>query len=1148
MPFTVNLLREWNVEGARTADGYSLYCGLRLEYPTPKQARGWYPIGFERGNDVALDVMGWYGLKLGVLLHEDTADLAVTAYFIDNRQVSAHLSLAGAGKHDIHLKLTDFEIETCKANIWRFLKRFELQGNAELVTAVLTRGDRLYVEAPVRGKAGEVGQQVVYDVTVYNCTDRKLSVDVKQICKGWESLFPVVAPDRFVLDPYGRQYVTVTFHIHDKMVPGGHENTVLSFVPNGDSASAVEVEFKTLRRLPHPYIYHNEQQWKETKAKIDRYPKFRPGYERIIADAEAWVVKPPVPVEERDYCYDTSEEHYIMSAAYAYALTKEIKYAEKVARFLRYFIDEETGYPRKKKGCSQSYVQEGHFFQHLAISYDIIHDAGVLTPEDHRGVEKTFRIYMDILDHHLQSGHISNWLLSEITGAIYCALALQDLERVERFVFGPGGAIEQLRYGTFNDGWWHECSVGYHIWVSSMFLHIAHALLPFGYNLLHTRFPVPYNDEVHSSYMGRDCVVKHGMYNKRWGGNRKNYICIKDLFDAPLPFLDYRGVLFGISDSDEKKLEGVHFGSTYDLAYTHYKDPEYIPVIQRSEPDPIFGQGELPDYETELYRKNAYADNIGIAVLRSQTENREPRDQIQAVIRYGSHGYAHGHFDRTGLLSVMRYGRSFFNPEHVWWGYGHFMYKFYVQNSMTKNMVVVDEKMQVPREARRILFYSGKAIQAAAVETCAPWAYPPYGGMIYNENETLEERCALNACSLPHVEDAPPYGELSDYTEPVTQRRVMAVTDDYLVLFDYLKGEKAHQFDCLFQIKGFKDLKAERVDFVRHTNQWTENPLSDAQFITDCRWYEVSGPSVASFEMIFGEGQDLRGTRTNHNAPGVLKMDVHAAWPRQSVQILGRAAEDHGIAIPLEYWVEADGEVMVHGAFGAWILGEGRCEIEVAGKKTLRLRVRNGPVYTEQKYPRRTKQGLFWGEAYLVKTDGTRIDLCDLPLRFENVDLGCGIGKDYEGGRVTIVGNEYPRAIPTSPIDHDREGVITVDLEGLDAVRFVGLIGADAFPGDESQRRMTYAVRSVGEVGRFITVIEPFEAERMIESVYATDENTVNVRLKDGRIQVITVHGIEQGTVSVHFAEYRDGRLLREERASGGSADDRDVPDRSRQV
>jgi hypothetical protein len=1134
MTMKVNLLKDWHITGERGTQGYDLKSSLKMEYPAPENAAGWYPIGFERGNDSAFEAMGWYGLKLSLDTLAEETEIRLTAEFMDSPSLTASVSLADSGRHEVKVRLTDFEIESCKRNIWRFLKSFTLEGGGELICAELVRGDRIYVETGILGLSGEVGETLTYTMTVHNCTDDRQSIRARQVFKGWESLLPVISPSRFVLEPGGSLEITAEVTVHDYMVAGGHENTVLEFAANGDGSSAVQVEMKTLRRLAHPYIYHIAEQWEAVREKIAAYPKFKPGYDQIMADADAWVVKPPVPVEERDYCYDTHEEHYIMSAAYAYALTGEIRYAEKVAAFLRYFTAEETGYPRKKKGCSQSYVQEGHFFQHLAIPYDIIYDAGVLTAEEHRKVEKTFRIYMDILDKHLERGHISNWLLSEITGALYCALAIQDMDRALRFTFGNGGSIDQLRYGLFNDGWWHECSVGYNIWVSSMYIHTAHALLPFGYNLLHTHFPIPFNDEVNSTYNGEDAVVRFGMFNKKWGGNKKSYVSIKDMFDATIPFLDYRGVLFGISDSDEKKLEGVHFGSTFDLAYHYYKDPEYIPVMNRNvRADPIFGHGELPEYESAYVKSNACADNVGIAMLRSQTPDREQKEQIQAVIRYGSHGYAHGHFDRTGLLSVMRYGRSFYNPEHVWWGYGHFMYKFYVQNSITKNMVVVDGKVQVPSDSRRLLFYSGKAIQAVCIETKSSWAYPPYGGMVYREDESLAERCAMNASSLPVLENPPRYGELTEYTEPVRQKRVLCVTDDYLVLFDYLEGETEHRYDSLLQIKGFKGLEAEGLVEKGHSGQFTDDPLSDAQFVTDCTWYEVTGTSVAHFETLFGEGEDMRGTRTAHNVPGVLKMDVHTAWPQQSVQMTGRTAEYHGYTIPMEYKVEVDGQVKAEGGFGAWLLGVGSCSIDVEGASSLALRVKNHPTYSEQKYPERTKQGLFWGEACLVLADGTRKSLRSLDLACENVDPGYGFGKDYEGGRVTIAGLEYPDAVPASPLDHDREGVIRVDITGLQAVRFEGLIGADVFPGGEDQRRTTYAVRSSGRAARFITVVEPYESACMVRAVRARDENTVEVTLQDGRVQVVSVSSMEYDDTTAKLVEYVNGQRVAEELASG---------------
>ncbi|HHX01137.1 MAG TPA: hypothetical protein GX739_00555 [Firmicutes bacterium] len=1129
MQVRIDLLTEWQIHQDEDL--------IRMEYPAPESSAGWYPIGFERGNDQALDAMGWYGLNLIVLTEQEQTQLLVKAHFADKQYLTSEVNLAGKGQHEFTIKPCDYAIERAKANIWRFLQAFEIEGGVEVLSAVFQRGKRIHVEAGIRGKWGRIGEEVSYKMTVYNCTDSDQSITVKQVFHGWESLIAKCEPASFVLRRGGQQPVEVTVKCHENMAPGAHEQTMIRFVSNGDSSSAVDVELITLRELEHPYIYHNQHGWEQRRKLVEKHAEFQTEYQKIIADADKWEVKPPVPLEERDYCYPTQEEHYVMSAAYAYAFTRERKYAEKVAQFFRYFTDPDIGYPVKKKGCSQSYVQEGHFFQHLAIPYDLIFDSGVLTGEDHQRIEETFRIYMDILDVHLQSGHISNWLVSEITGAVYCALAIGDLERALRFVFGPGGTIEQLRYGLFTDGWWYECSVSYNTWVASMMLHTAHALLPFGYNILHTYFPITCNDEVCSTYQGRAPQVRHAMYNKKWGGNVKNYVCIKDLFDAPLKFLDYRGVLFGINDSTERKLEAIHFSSTYDLAYTHYRDREYIPVIRNQQyRDPVFGhpQSELPEYESQYVKNNAYADNVGVVMLRSQTKGREQREQIQAVLRYGSHGFAHGHFDRTNLLSLMRYGRSFYNPEHVWWGYGHFMYKFYVQNSITKNIVVVDGKMQIPSDSKRTLFYGSEALQAAAVETKSQWAYPPYGGMVYDDNETLAERCEYVACSLPEVKDAPPYGDLSSFTEPIVQKRIMGVTDDYIVLFDYLKGEQEHQFDRLFQIKGFIGLESDgQVKYRQHTSQFNNNPLSDGQFITDCHWYEVSGNSVARFETVFGEDGDMRGTRSEHNCPGLLKLDVYTAWPQHTTAIIGRVAEDHGYKIPLEYKVEVDGVVKHKDRFGAWILGEGRCEIDVVGGKMLKLRVKNGPVYTEQMYPRRTKQGLFWGEAYIVTKGGEKISLSDLPLHYENIDRGHGIGKDYEGGRVTIVGNEYPKAIPTSPVNHDEEGVITVDLTRLDAEKFVGLIGADAFPGDELQRRKTYAVRTEGREGRFVTVVEPYEAEPVVQSVHGVSPDQVIVYLTDGRRQVITLENVETSSPGLRLEEYKNGKLVREVLAAG---------------
>ncbi len=279
--------------------------------------------------------------------------------------------------------------------------------------------------------------------------------------------------------------------------------------------------------------------------------------------------------------------------------------------------------------------------------------------------------------------------------------------------------------------------------------------------------------------------------------------------------------MFGVNDSTENLVTGSRneLGGVqpFELAYYVYRDPRYASIIKLDggARDLLYGVPELPENTPETYRDSAHADNVGLAMLRSRTPDRPISQQIQAVLHYGTHGWAHGHYDRTDLLSLMRYGRSFWNPESVFWVYEPFLYKFYTQTSLNHNMVVVDEKMQEATPGERLLFHTGPLMQATAVETTARWSNPPYGGMVYDllPVKTFAEKAWREGKSVPLPKDPPKYGTLTDYTESVLQRRLMVVTDDYVVVADYLKGAKPHLFESLFQPKGFLGLDAPAKKF-----------------------------------------------------------------------------------------------------------------------------------------------------------------------------------------------------------------------------------------------------------------------------------------------------------------------------------------------
>ncbi|HEY5346449.1 MAG TPA: hypothetical protein VIK62_08910, partial [Verrucomicrobiae bacterium] len=792
------------------------------------------------------------------------------------------------------------------------------------------------------------------------------------------------------------------------------------------------------------------------------------------------------------------------------------------------------------RGCNQSLVQEGHWFQNIAKAYDMALPSGVFSEADQRQIEKTFRLFMGVIERACDYGPINNWNVSEVIGAFYCSLVLGDLSSAERWFSGPSGICDQLGKGVMDDGWWYECSISYNTWVASEFTQVALAYAPFGVNFRDMKVPASYSSSVMlaTELSGGTAVggtaeerrKPFGMESHTFGPNAKPYRDIKMMWDSLMPFLDYRSVMFGVNDSTENSIGGSRDeigASPLELAYYVYRDPAYAAVIKNGgdKRDLLYGVPELPTNPPERFRDSAFADNVGLVMLRSQTTNRPIREQIQATLHYGTHGWAHGHFDRTDLLSMFRYGRNFWNPESVFWVYEPFMYKFYCQTSENHNMVVVDEKMQEAMPGERLLFHTGDAMQATVVQTDARWSHPPYGGMVYDyvPVKTFAEKCWREGRSVPVPTNAPRYGSLTGYTEKILQRRALLVLDDYIVVADFVKGTNAHTFENLLQLKGFQGLDAPEKKFLRHDAQWNPDPVGSAQFVTDCNWYSVNAPAIARFEERWGAGADNEGSRSIGNEDGVLKLDVHTLWPPQPEIMIATAPEQHDTEKRLFYTVRGDGKTLADGKFGAWILGNADIDVSVEGMKQLEL---------ETRVEISKRPTVFWAGARIVTKDGKEIPLGDLPVKFENVAQPPQPNQDYFGGPVKIVGDEYKFATPGQPQNEKQSGFVRVDLSGVDAVRFKATLGSDYPPGDESQRRKVFAVRAEnGTEARFLNVIEPYEDKPVIKSAVATSVDSLRVELTDGRVQEIQFQNFtgDGKNILVQMTESKDGQVLRSE-------------------
>lgn len=1056
------------------------------------------------------------------------------------RRVCLTTRYIGDERHLLTVPVDAFDTPKASQGVLRQIRSIVLDVKSEkdkeacLISARRVEGNSIYTHVETNSQAAEVGECVTYFVDVKNVETYPQDIYLSVKHYGWEAFETDLSATKVHLQFGEKRSVKLNVKIPEGVPAGGRETQYLYILPSANPSAAQTLSFITLRRMPYPFSIHTAKGWNEVREKAEHYEWAAARKERYLQDAERWIV-PELPDsavngDGERFLFRTETENDLMNSAIAWQLSREERYAQKVRNFLLKVSDYKRGFPITRKVCHQASVQEGHVFQHLAQAYDLIGDSGLLTEADRKQIEHTFRLYIEQeLRYKLPGG--ANWAVSQWTGAFFCALVIQDFSLVDETLYAPSGLIDKFRTYTMPDGWWYECTVSYNLWVASEYIQIALALEPFGYSLLNDKFPVDYNltpeyDKTGKNEREERRMIHHGHSFRIQGDIHQPYVTIKMMVDALLPFLDYRGWMFGINDATEREVGG----GSFELAYYAFRDPRYAAFIRcasRRE-DLIYDVPELPEEKLPTI-KGAYADNAGVLLLRSA--QKEPRERIQAVLKYGTHGRYHGHFDHTGLLSLMRYGRSFYNPEMVWYSYAPYMYNFYVQTSISKNMVTVDLKQQEAEDSRRCLFYTGEMFQAGGVETEAAWSYPAYGGLRHSMKgpRSFKEKTEREERYFPDAKNPPSFGVLTGFTEPIFQRRLMLVTEDYVVLADYNKSVEnlSHRFDLLFQIKGLRNITAKNKQEKGHTPWLSTDSLSAAPLVTDVYRYQVEGTMKASFLTRFGEGADNRGTRIS-GEPGNLYMDVYSAYPNDSRCVfVGRVPEEHGTQRMLTYCVKGDGKTLSEGKFGSWILGDGKIDINVSEVKKLILS-------TAIKNRVKGVHTLFWGEAVLVLKDGREVPLSQLSCKKENVkENSFGIGKDYMGGRININGNNYSWGLPAEPENVDAEAVYSFDLSGLNAVRLRTVVGGDYPLGNENERRKTLGITTNGHSARFLTVLEPYESENKIKSVEALSADSLSIRLKDGREHRFYFSGIEaaEGPLSVIMQEWMNGVLLKEEKA-----------------
>ncbi|XMO85354.1 hypothetical protein AAFN75_11200 [Algibacter sp. AS12] len=704
-------------------------------------------------------------------------------------------------------------------------------------------GENTILSSNQHSKAAKANETIAYAFEINNATNEEQTFRV--YIKNPRTLACEATLLDSVVSVKGNQVYKgeLSVKVSDRIPVGGQESSFL-VIENKANKRFETLEFITVHYKPHPFLFVTDVILEEAKEKVKHADWAKQNLDDLIVFANTYEVPERKVVDKarntrrwKSLSYQAADSEKAFKVLLAYKLTGNQTYLDKVVRLVKEVTDPEKGYLSIGAATTGVQVHEGNFFMYLAAICDVLYGEDVFSKQDRENIEKTMRFYLELDKAHMDPIGIMNHQASANAGSVITSLFLQDITTLNHFVESDGGLVDQMTKGIMPDGWWFEGTPGYCYLVTERFSLIAQAFENFGWNLYDARFPVRFKSKDFEN-------AKEGFTGMKfdiWGPTGSNTRGLKEMVMAYIPMMDENANLIPNNDGTVAKPHEF-----YELGYRHFKEDDLAWVISKSERDSweslLYGVPSLPEVK-DPRSKSEFVSNVGLVALRSQPKSENPEDQIQAYFKFGTHGGWHGHLDRTGMTALNRHGHKYFGTEMVWFGYGHPGYKESVQASATHNMVVVDGLQQEAVPSEQILFYKGDLMQATVVQTEARWRRIP----IFNR------------------EIFPPWNDFdydSDF-EPILQRRLSIVTNDYVVIADYMKGAQNHTYDWMIHPVGFQSIEGAKAKGTR-LPKLSEDSNSQYKYFTNAQWYK----SKKGTKVMFQEGE--------------MKLDVHTIWPKKT--------------------------------------------------------------------------------------------------------------------------------------------------------------------------------------------------------------------------------------------------------------------------
>jgi hypothetical protein len=397
-----------------------------------------------------------------------------------------------------------------------------------------------------------------------------------------------------------------------------------------------------------------------------------------------------------------SRKHYrnwsnARTAAWAYAITEDERFAQYTADVLLGYADRYLEYPYHDAHLGTGGTGGGHILEQtlseasmcavqIAPAYDLVYESSVLSASDHAKIRDGLIVPMlESIDRNKRG--VSNWQTWHNAAFITAGAVIGDASWVRKAIEQEkNGFMFQMETSVSDEGMWYENSWGYHFYTLRAMTIIAETADRLGFDL--------------------------------WSHPK-----LKPMYTLPVSYVMADGSLPRFGDDVNTTL--ARQAGLFETAYLAYEDPVFLSYL----PDGPTWQSIMSGRETERrgesgeksapeFPGSAVFETAGHAILRTKGEAG-----LTAALTFSPFGGFHGHFDKLSFV-FFGYGKELgVDPGRAKsQAYRLPIHNEWYRATISHNTVLVDGKAQEPGSG--VLKHFAANDEYAGVIVSTTEAYP----------------------------------------------------------------------------------------------------------------------------------------------------------------------------------------------------------------------------------------------------------------------------------------------------------------------------------------------------------------------------------------------------------------------------------------